>query len=1030
MKRLIGIVSVFFFTVLALSAQQSQQFATALPGFSISPYFNEQVFTYVYNPQVRVHINAPSRESFDPAKPTALAFFALPNGNTIEMTIGRKLNTGDDWHYDIQHIGAQTRFIRSKVAEYNLVTIYLEANATSVPLSWPTWRSTYSNNAALVKSLVDSVTAMFAAYHPFIVLSSHSGGGGFEFSYMDGVSAIPNEVKRIAFLDSDYNYTNTYGSKLRDWLNAASDHYISVLAYNDSIALLNGVPIVSPTGGTWYRTRQMVSYLSNSFTFTIDSNATFITYTALSGRIKVILKQNPTKAILHTVQVELNGFIQTMLSGTAYEAGDYTYYGSRAYTSFVQSAKALPKSLQIPPRPVGAITGSQFMAFVAGMTFDQREAQIYAQTSQGNIPDFMRTTKKIQSVFQDVNGTSHTVIYEVMPDYLCIGSDSDFARIPTGPITAQRLANLFGATMPTSKLVDNIAANADVKLSPVTYAPVGTQNEQVAKFIEHNTAIEAQRAAAGKPLGALVDGIKKDVVISNKIVDPANPNHVVIYGWYYPTGTYIQPLYNGHINSYVDYSHGIRFINNELLVDSVVMTATKVMMDATLYKILSNETGAMTQASYLKDSTQPLTPPAPKSFGIKTESGSSLRLLVKPDSGIIAYAVAYSRNGSTFSDTVTLPADNLVLTNLGKDTLYYVKIKAINSAGPSAYSEVLVGIPCATTPKILIVNGFDRASTGNTFNFIRQHGSSIAANGGTFNSATNDAVLNGQFALADYTMADYILGDESTVDETFSTAEQTKVKEFLQGGGCLFVSGCELAWDLDNKGTTADKDFANNFLKIKYVVDAPNGVSATTYQAEIIDGTVFNGIASIPFDNGSHGSIDVKWPDVIKPNAGGIGFAKYTGLDTSSGFSGVYYQGMFPSGTKEGRVVAMGFPFETIYTTGVRVPFMAEILNFFAVSTSVQDQQSSGVAEFSLAANYPNPFNPSTTIRFSIPSRQHVTLTVYDVAGRRVTTLVDDDCTAGSHEVRWNARGIASGVYLYTLRTTAGVLSRSLILLK
>jgi hypothetical protein len=618
-----------------------------------------------------------------------------------------------------------------------------------------------------------------------------------------------------------------------------------------------------------------------------------------------------------------------------------------------------------------------------------------------------------------------------MPDYLCIGSDSDFCRIPTGPITAQRLANLFGATMPTSKLVDNIAANADVKLSPVTYTPVGTQNEQVAKFVDHNTAIEAQRVAAGKPLGALVDGIKKDVVISNKIVDPANPNHVVIYGWYYPNGTYIQPLTNIHINSYVDYSHGIRFVNNEMLVDSVVMTATKVMMDATLYKVLSNETGAMTQASYLKDSTQPLTPPAPKSFGIKTESSSSLRLLIKPDSGIGAYAVAYSRNGSTFADTVTLPPDNLLLTNLGKDTLYYIKIKAINSAGPSAYSELLAGIPCATTPKILIVNGFDRASTGNTYNFIRQHGSAINANGGTFNSATNDAVLDGLFALTDYKMADYILGDESTADETFSAAEQTKVKEFLQGGGCLFVSGSEIAWDLDNKGTTSDKDFANNFLKILYVADAPNGVSATTYQAEIIDGPVFNGIAAILFDNGSHGSIDVKWPDVIKPNAVGIGFAKYTGLDTSSGFSGVYYQGIFPSGTKEGKVVVLGFPYETVYSTGVRLTLMAQILNFFAVPTSVQDPKNSNTpAEFSLAPNYPNPFNPSTTIRFSVPFRQHVSLTVYDIAGRRVATLVDDDYTPGSHEVRWNAQGIASGVYLYALRTTTGVLSRSLILLK
>ena len=143
------------------------------------------------------------------------------------------------------------------------------------------------------------------------------------------------------------------------------------------------------------------------------------------------------------------------------------------------------------------MTGSQFMNSVASMTFDQRETEIYKQISQGNVPDFMRGFKKIQSSFQDANGISHTIIYEVTPDYLSIGSDEDFCRVPMGPITAQKLANLFNASMPTPKLVDDIYSKADVKLAPVTYTPVGSQNELVSKFVEHNTAIEAQRVAAG-----------------------------------------------------------------------------------------------------------------------------------------------------------------------------------------------------------------------------------------------------------------------------------------------------------------------------------------------------------------------------------------------------------------------------------------------------------------------------------------------------------------------------------------------------
>jgi hypothetical protein len=991
---------------------QEKNAHSALPGFSISPYFNEQVKTFVYTPEVRIHINAPSIDQFNPANPTALSFFSLPNGNTIEMTVGKKLKAGDDWHFDIQHIGAQTRFIRSKMKDTNFVTVYLEANAASVPLSWPTWRSKYTNNAALIKGIVDSVKNIFTGFNPYIIFSSHSGGGGFTFSYFNAVTTIPNEVKRITFLDATYNYDNTYGVKIKDWLLASPDHHLSVLAYNDSIALYNGAPIVSATGGTWYRTRQMVSYLSQFITFTTVENASFITHTALDGRVKIILKQNPTQAILHTVQVELNGYIQTMVSGTPWEANGYTYYGSRAYTSLVQTGTILPKPVQIPARPAGSMTGSQFMASVAAMSFANRENAIYNELAKGNVPDFMRTLKKLQSTFQDTAGVSHTVIYEVMPDYLCIGSNEDFCRIPMGPVTAQKIANLYGAVMPTSKLVDDIYSKAGIKVAPVTYAPVGNENEQVAKFVEHNTAIEAQRISSGQPLGTLMGGTKKDVVISNKIVDPTRPGYVVIYGWHQLNGSPIQPLTNIHSGSYVDYSHGVRLMNVELLVDSVMMNVKQILADPKLYKMLSNEVGPMTQPSYFKESNAPV---VPKSFGIKTEDATSLRLAAKPDTNVTEYIVYLGKDGVTFADTITILASNPVISGLQTDSLYYIKIKASNIAGVSATTEVLAGIPSSNGENILVVNGFDRASTGNTYNFIRQHASAIKASGYTFASATNDAVIDGLFILNNYAAADYILGEESTVDETFSTAEQIKVKSFLQNGGKLFVSGCEIAWDLDFKGAAGDKDFINNYLKMKYIADAPGGVSGSTYQAEVLTGNVFSGVPNLAFDNGTHGSINVLWPDVIKANAGGQTFAKYTNLDTAVGVSGIYYDGMFPSGTTSGKLVALGFPFETIYTQSIRNQLMGKILSFFNITTSISDTRNVP-HDFTLNQNYPNPFNPSTVISYQLPMNNSVSLKIYDAIGREVADLVNEEQSAGNHLVIFNAAHLASGTYFYHLR--------------
>ncbi len=109
----------------------------------------------------------------------------------------------------------------------------------------------------------------------------------------------------------------------------------------------------------------------------------------------------------------------------------------------------------------------------------------------------MRTLTKITSEFQDASGNNHICIYEVMPDYLAIGSNEDYCRIPMGPITAQKIADLFGAIMPTSKLVDDIYKNSLIKLEPVTYTPVGDENTFVAKFTKHNQDIENQLISAG-----------------------------------------------------------------------------------------------------------------------------------------------------------------------------------------------------------------------------------------------------------------------------------------------------------------------------------------------------------------------------------------------------------------------------------------------------------------------------------------------------------------------------------------------------
>ena len=99
--------------------------------------------------------------------------------------------------------------------------------------------------------------------------------------------------------------------------------------------------------------------------------------------------------------------------------------------------------------------------------------------------------------------------------------------------------------------------------------------------------------------------------------------------------------------------------------------------------------------------------------------------------------------------------------------------------------------------------------------------------------------------------------------------------------------------------------------------------------------------------------------------------------------------------------------------------------------TSVKEIAADEIpSKYELSQNYPNPFNPSTTIRYAMPQAGNVKLTVYNMLGQQVTTLVNGYKQAGTYSVTWNASNLASGIYFYTLQTGAFVVSKKMILIK
>ena len=97
---------------------------------------------------------------------------------------------------------------------------------------------------------------------------------------------------------------------------------------------------------------------------------------------------------------------------------------------------------------------------------------------------------------------------------------------------------------------------------------------------------------------------------------------------------------------------------------------------------------------------------------------------------------------------------------------------------------------------------------------------------------------------------------------------------------------------------------------------------------------------------------------------------------------------------------------------------------------SVNELESIGLNDYQLYQNYPNPFNPSTKIRFNIPSKEFVTLKVFNVLGSEIATLLNHELDAGLYEVDFNSNGLTSGVYFYTINTKNFIQTRKMILTK
>jgi len=319
------------------------------------------------------------------------------------------------------------------------------------------------------------------------------------------------------------------------------------------------------------------------------------------------------------------------------------------------------------------------------------------------------------------------------------------------------------------------------------------------------------------------------------------------------------------------------------------------------------------------------------------------------------YIIHRSTNGYGFGNPVSVGnVTSFTVTGLTPDVDFYFHVSASNVGGESMPSEV-VGCRASSSngaPKVLVVNGFDRfdRSTNlrhdvarqtwdkpgnngsiervfqrwvNGFDYVVPHGKAIANHGMAFDSCQNEAVLNNQVSLSSYPIVIWACGNESIGDETLNATEQSRLEAYLAAGGSVFVSGADVANDLDRGTgpTAADRSFLHSQLHAAFAAD-----NAGSYTATPSAGGIFAGRANATVDNGNFGIYWVQTPDAISAyGPGAVAALNYSG--GSGGAAAIQYDGSAGGG----RTVLFGFPFETIRDAARRNQYMSDILDFLSL---------------------------------------------------------------------------------------------------
>jgi len=308
------------------------------------------------------------------------------------------------------------------------------------------------------------------------------------------------------------------------------------------------------------------------------------------------------------------------------------------------------------------------------------------------------------------------------------------------------------------------------------------------------------------------------------------------------------------------------------------------------------------------------------------------------------FVVFTSKDGRSWDNGFDAASSPVVLDTPSEEVVF-VRVAARNAGGISFPSEVVGARRSGGAQAgVLVVAAFDRLETSllpweeiggawgsvrrmelprvNPFDIVAAHGRAIDSIGWSFDSVSDERLSELDLSLYDVIV--WAAGEESTWDETFSAAQQTQIKTYLQLGGALLVSGAEILWDLDSQGSDGDRAFASDVLGAGLGADDA-GTTAATGVGILAD-------LDLGFAEADGAAYPVEYPDVIVSDAEVI----------------AEYQGGAVAAVLGDSVALFGFPLETIASEASRLEVFSRLMPLLApdyvepVDTGYQDTGEPG----------------------------------------------------------------------------------------